>query len=93
MAKERWKRVQSGPMGLSCAVGRTFLASRLALIHGDRQHLRDPATDVENVEEYRIDLVLTQATQADLENADSLVKVNVEVSMHVRRAFCSDLQD
>jgi len=92
MAKGRWRRALSGPTALSCAVGRTFLASRLALIHEDRQHLQDLTTDVENAEGCRIGPVLTQAIQADLENADSLAKVTVGVLMHVT-AVCSDLQD
>jgi hypothetical protein len=92
MAKERWRRARSGLMALFYAVERTFLASRLALIQEDKQHWQDLTIDVENAEGYRIGHVSMQAIQADRENADSLVRVNAAVLMHVR-AFCSDWQD
>lgn len=92
MAREHWKKFPSGPTGPSCAAGRPFLASPLTLIHVDRLHLRDLTIDVENAGAYRIDLELTQEIQVDLEKDDSRVKIDLEVSMHAMRAFCSDLQ-
>ncbi len=91
MARERWKTVLNGPKELFCARGvveRTLLANPLALCHEDKLRLRDLTIDVENAEECRIGLGLTQVIQADQAKEDSLAIVDSGVSSRAMRVSC-----